>query len=86
MTYYEIQLLNKDEKFGLMALIVSSYDDSLSKGNASDEVWNKIKHYLIKDFTIHQNTIFYWALVDEELEDCFFITPLLRDVLEYKNT
>jgi hypothetical protein len=32
MTYYENSVLTNNEKFALMALIVSSYDDYLSEG------------------------------------------------------
>lgn len=82
MTYYENSVLTNNEKFALMALIVSSYDDYLSEGNTTESVWINISNYLIKDFKLHKNTIIYWAQEDNEIEDCFAVTPLMREIIE----
>lgn len=84
--FYEKQVLNENERFALMALIIASYDDYLSGGNVPDLVWTKIKYFLLKHFAIHKNKIIYWALEEEnDIENCFAITPLMREVLEQVN-
>jgi len=85
LLFYEKHLLTNDEKYALMALIISSYDDSLSEGNTQENVWNKIRINLLKDFKLHKNTISYWALEENELEDCFSVTPLMREILKNIN-
>ncbi|MDQ0059992.1 hypothetical protein [Paenibacillus harenae] len=83
ITYYEKSTLTIDEKFALMALIISSFDDSLSEGKLSDHTRDTIKYLLIKDIEIHRNKIKYWAREEEdELEDCFAVTPLMREILD----
>ncbi|OPH61830.1 hypothetical protein BC351_00900 [Paenibacillus ferrarius] len=85
INFYENQALNENEQFGLMALIISSYDDYLAIGNEPDLVWTKIRYNLLKEFLIHKNTILYWAVLDEtEIDNCFAVTPLIREVLAYK--
>ncbi|MEK8128484.1 hypothetical protein WMW72_11260 [Paenibacillus filicis] len=85
ITFYENHSFTEDEKFGLMALIIASYDDFISEGNEPDFVWGKIRYYLTQDFVIHKNTILYWVLEDNDLDDCFAITPLMREVLASMN-
>ncbi|MCU6798118.1 hypothetical protein OB236_38930 [Paenibacillus sp. WQ 127069] len=85
ISFYEEQVLSENERFGLMALIIASYDDFISSGNEPDLVWSKIRYYLIQDFVIHKNTILYWVLEDNEIDNCFAVTPLMRDVLATKN-
>lgn len=82
ISFYENQTLSKEEKFTLMVIIVSSYDDSLGEGNIKSDVWDKIKYHLLNEINIHRNTILYWALDDEDLEDCFAITPFMRGIVK----
>ncbi len=82
ISFYENVVLNKEEKFALMIVIISSYNEALLEGIAQKELWNKIKYNILKDMDIHRNTIEYWALDDEDLEDCFAITPLIRSIVE----
>lgn len=79
---YENNTLNKEEKFALMALIISSFNDALEKGKANNQSWNKIRNYLINEYYIHKNTILYWALDDENIEDCFAVTQFMRDIIK----
>jgi len=83
VTYYDKSILTIDEKFALMALIISSLDDYLSEGKLSDHLCDKVKYLLHKDFEIHKNKIIYWALEEVNvLEDCFAVTPFMREILE----
>lgn len=81
MDFYGNNTLNKEEKFALMKIIISSYDEALTEEMANEKIASQIKSYLILDVYIHRNTISYWALLDEvDIEDCFAITPLMREV------
>lgn len=82
ITYYEQHDLSKDEKCALMALVISCLDDYLSEGRAPGEIWNKIRYYLLKENEIYINKIRYWSLEEEDLENCFSVTPLMREVIE----
>ena len=84
ITFYEQHDLTKDEKFALMSLIISCFDDYLSEGKGLGEIWNQIRYYLLKDYQIHINKIRYWSLEEEDdIENCFSVTPLMREILEH---
>ncbi|MCR8630880.1 hypothetical protein [Paenibacillus radicis (ex Xue et al. 2023)] len=78
--FYEDAILNNEEKFALMSLIISSLDDALEEGYEISGLWGKISHHLVNEIKIHYNTIQYWALLEEDLDNCFAVTPLIRDV------
>jgi len=82
ITYYENNQLNKNEKFTLMIVIISSFDDYLSEGigTENNKLWNRIKQNLLQDYELHINTIHYWALDKSDLENCFSITPYIREM------
>ncbi|MDQ0062923.1 hypothetical protein [Paenibacillus harenae] len=80
ISFYETADLNHDEKFALMSLIISSYDNYLSEGNFQESTWENIKKHLVRDMDLHRKTILYWSLVEEELDDCFCITPNMRQI------
>lgn len=82
ISFYENVVFNVEEKFALMAVIVSSYNDAIEEGKSDNTISDKIKHHLSNDINIHKCTIVNWALLDEEsIEDCYPITPLMREVL-----
>ncbi|WP_413376448.1 hypothetical protein [Paenibacillus taichungensis] len=87
ITYYEKNKLNNKEKFTLTIVIISSFDDYLSKGIGTEDIkiWNRIKQNILKDYKLHINTIIYWALEENDLEDCFAVTPYIREILEQKS-
>jgi hypothetical protein len=79
--FYENVALNIEEKFALMTVIVSSYNDAIEEGKTDNIISDKIKYHLSHDINIHKHTILNWALLDEEsIEDCYPITPLMREV------
>lgn len=78
-------LTDDDKKFVLMELIIQATEDQ-----ATDELFlkycNRIKMFIVKDFKIHEYTVHYWSYFDNEsLEDCWNITPLMRQ-LWFDNT
>lgn len=79
---YENIELNKEEKFALMIIIISSFNDAIVEGKAEESWANIIGYYLVKDVSIHKNTIYYWAMLDEDdLENCHAITPFMREIV-----
>lgn len=83
INYYESlnTPLNGGEKFALMKLILSSFDDALSGGEDNKELWFRIKEHLISDLDMFRETIRYWALADEDFEDGFELTPYMRELV-----
>ncbi|MCY9698017.1 hypothetical protein [Paenibacillus alginolyticus] len=81
VSFYESADLNQSEKFALMSLIISSFDDAVTEGKIQDGIWEKIKGHLISDIDLHRKTILYWSLVEEEVDDCFSSTPFIREII-----
>ncbi|MDQ0888777.1 hypothetical protein QFZ81_003865 [Paenibacillus sp. V4I9] len=80
LSFYESSSLNEEEKFALMIIIIGSLNDAIEKGDVDESILRKAKELLLKDISIHTNTILYWSLENEDLEDCFAITPFIRCV------
>ncbi|GED59181.1 hypothetical protein BFO01nite_33130 [Brevibacillus formosus] len=79
---YENFNLEKEEKFALMIVIISSYDDAMVKEKDEESWATSIRNNLLKDIRIHKNTIDYWAMLDEaDLDNCFFVTPFIREIV-----
>jgi len=81
---YQNELENDDDKFTLMGLIVSSFDDAVSDFN--DEIeknWNICKIILEKECYLHYSIIEYWSLLEEkDIDNVFDITPYMREIWE----
>ncbi|MFB9326415.1 hypothetical protein ACFFSY_10860 [Paenibacillus aurantiacus] len=83
--FYENGQLERNEKFALMIVVISSFDDLLSEKGMEFTVWEQIKRILMSDSEIHMNTILYWSRVEEELEGSWEITSYMREVLNLVN-
>ncbi|AIQ48097.1 hypothetical protein R70723_20935 [Paenibacillus sp. FSL R7-0273] len=81
MTYYEKSTLNKDEKFALMNLILSSFDDALNMTGVTPGLWCRIRDCLISDLDMFRDLIRYWALIDEDYYEGFELTPYMRELV-----
>lgn len=80
---YKQMNLSAEEKFALMMIISSSYNDSLLQYEIDLSEWEEIKNLLIEEFSIHKKSITYWAsLLDEDLEEAFPISVLMKDILD----
>jgi len=78
---YELGGLSNDNRFALMALIVSSFDDWLSESGADEAVLQRIQGHLVADFTLHETTIHYWCLWDEaDPDNVFRATQFMREI------
>ncbi|AZK48573.1 hypothetical protein [Paenibacillus lentus] len=83
---YENIELNKEERFALMIIIISSFNDAIVEGKAEAELASVIRYHLLQDINIHKNTIYYWSMLDEdELEDCYAVTSFMREIANVAN-
>ena len=79
LNYYDTQLLNDDERFTLMSLIVASFDEVLS-GNTV--MRDQIAVRLNARFDLLNSLVQEWAMPDRaETESCFNFTPIAREVM-----
>ncbi|TQR39817.1 hypothetical protein C7Y47_01990 [Lysinibacillus sphaericus] len=78
---YENIKLNKEEKFALMIIIISSFNDAIVEGKAEENSASLIRYHLLQDISIHKNTIYYWSMLDEDdLENCHAVTSFIREI------
>lgn len=79
---YENIELNIDEKFALMIIIISSFNDAIIERKADESSASLIRYHLLQDIRIHKNTIYYWAMLDEDdLENCHAVTSFMREIV-----
>lgn len=83
--FYTKNKLNKNEKSTLMRIILEAYNDLINNIKGEDSVGEIIENILINDSNIHEENIKYWACENDNLEDCFAITPLIRKVRDSIN-
>lgn len=79
ISYYKDNKLNLNEKSTLMRLILEAYNDVIEFNPKNDKYGKEIKDLLINDYPVHEETIKYWSCDSEDLEDCFAITPFIRE-------
>ena len=78
---YKNDKLDDDQKFALMELIVSSFDDLAdSETLEKNQLWLECKTILQTEFWLHVKTIHYWSAV--EYKSDFFISKYIRPVWE----
>ncbi|MFT9820043.1 hypothetical protein [Lysinibacillus sp. NPDC056185] len=78
---YENIELNKDEKFALMIIIISSFNDAMVEGKAEENSVILIRYHLLQDNSIHKNTIYYWSMLDEDdLENWHAVPSFMREI------
>ena len=46
------------------------------------KTWKQIAKILTYDIDINEQILEYWACDDDKIEDCFYITPLIRKIKE----
>ncbi|MDR2878749.1 MAG: hypothetical protein LBV03_02415 [Fusobacteriales bacterium] len=82
VSFYLKNKLNKNEKFTLMNIILESANDCMQNESLNCKTWKKIEEILTYDREINIKILEYWACEDDEIEDCFYITPLVRKIKE----
>ncbi len=76
--YYEDEI-NEDKKFGLMQMLIQALND-IEDDNDFNRKWILLNEKIIKDFKIHEYTIYYWSCFGLNLIDCWKITPNMREL------
>ena len=70
------------EKELLINMIIQGIEDYLDYSDGKENIdylWNEVKRILIKDK--HKSTIVYWSCIDEALDDCWYISSKMRELL-----
>jgi hypothetical protein len=87
LTHYETcASLTEDDKFALMTMIISSFDDWLGKGGDPKPLAERLRKLLLADFATHESTVYdwcFWHLPPEirMLPDYIFpVTPFVREI------
>ena len=76
-----VEQTDDDKKFILMEMLIQALTDIENK-NSFNRKWKLLKEMIIKDFKIHEYTIFYWSCFDQNLNDCWKISHYMRDLLK----
>ncbi len=76
---YDNEVQNEDTKFSLMEMIIQALENQGSI-ELIELKWQLIKPILLRDFELHQYTIFYWSCWEDEIEDTWNVTPLFREL------
>lgn len=82
LAHYKEQT-DEDKKIVIMQMLIQALEEVKDKSRFFDYL-KIIKSILIKDFNIHQYTIFYWCCFNNSLEDSWMITPYLRQLWDEK--
>jgi len=81
--HYE-KLADNDKKFVLMEGILDAIEYQPSE-ELFLKYWNRVKGILVKDFFIHEYTIYKYACFDaEDIETCYKLTPEMRKIWSNK--
>ncbi len=70
---------DEDKKFSIMEMLIQSLTD-IENQNDFDKNWKRLKKRILKDFEIHEYTIFYWCCFDIETDDIWKISPYMREL------
>lgn len=87
--HYQTIELNQGERFLLMIIIVESLNDALSDNQSNPDDNNRlsqiIEQLLMANYTLHQETIEYYAYLGNSLEDAWFVAPIMRRLIRTAN-
>ena len=83
---YESGELSEDERFTLMETIIQSFED-LPGPLEADPRWFRLIGILEDNVRFHGCTIWYWSALDQDdLDECWRVTPFMRSLLEKHRT
>jgi hypothetical protein len=78
--------LTEDDKFALMTMIISSFDDWLGKGGAHKPLAERLHKLLLADFATHEATVYDWCFwhlppeIRTQPDYIFPVTPFVREI------
>ncbi|HEJ9485120.1 TPA: hypothetical protein SMM93_000469 [Proteus mirabilis] len=77
------KLSDDDQKFALMMLILQALEE---QDNQIDKYKSEVSALLQQEYPLHAYTIFHWCSFDnEDLSDCWEITPMMREIFLSNN-
>ncbi|MBW3116188.1 hypothetical protein ACON3F_02400 [Providencia hangzhouensis] len=77
---YSNDKYNTFEKNELMELMLDIVNDLLLQNSKKDDLIIKVLTLLSDNHQIHLQLIEHWSLDDESLENCFELTPAVREI------
>ncbi|WFQ79643.1 hypothetical protein PXH59_19205 [Xenorhabdus sp. SF857] len=78
---YSNNKYSEPEKSTLMELMLDIANDFLTQNaNCNDESITNVLNLLLNNHQYHLKLIDYWSLDEEPLEDCFALTPKVREI------
>lgn len=81
LAFYKKKTKNDDERFALMGLILGSLEDLYARDSSVDATWKKIKEVLEEETSLHYSHIEdYYCAEAESDDECFPITPFIREI------
>lgn len=83
IAFFEKNILQNNEKFALIGLILASFDDLLNHLNTphNAQLWDRISHIINEEKELYQELLEYWSLSKEKNQkEIFKITPLVREI------
>lgn len=84
LDYYDL-LKDDDKKFTLMEMILDAIAEQPNE-TAFMSYWAKLKPILIKDYLIHEYTVYYWKnMTEHNFERSDIMTPLIQDLIAHMN-
>ena len=81
LQYYKENQLSPSEKKLLIQLLLESFNDYMGEFNYNLKYLGELKCIVKNDFEIYKDILDYWACGEDDLEDCFTITPFIREIL-----
>ncbi len=78
--------MTDEQKYSVINMIIQGFDDMLCAPSDVDSVqmaaiWSEIENILVKEKQIHANTIKYWASLSVSLEDAFYVSKYMRELV-----
>lgn len=80
IAFYKDNILNSNEKITLMKIILESYNDYVTILNENLGFTDKISQILLNESHLYLHIIEYWSCENEDLVDCFAISPMMRKI------
>jgi hypothetical protein len=77
-------LTEKDDRCALMCVIFASYDDYVAGSGRNSNMEERIRLSVLREFSLHLDTIEYWARSGFSEEESFHISEFARNLLSLR--
>lgn len=79
--FYKEKTLDDEQRFAMMALIISSFEDLVGEKEKNHDSWKTISKILAENFEFFSPLFDYWCVDDEpDSNDVYKVTKLMRSV------